>query len=149
VLITWHRVACKTLFESRHLLSSHFQLLNMMRKFYFLFSLLCFVSLFAGSVAAQESSQLQGTRPIVAEPAMLVYPNPNAGDEAHITFSGFKADDLLVVVYDMLGREMYSKIQLEENNGFLFSFDPALAPGVYLIIASANDVVYKQKLVVK
>lgn len=86
---------------------------------------------------------------IVAEPSMSIYPNPNRGDEAHVDFKGFEAKDLLVVVYDMFGRELYTKIELVEKEGFLFSFDPALPKGVYLIIASANDVVFRQKLIVR
>ena len=66
-----------------------------------------------------------------------------------VALKGFESNSLLVVVYDMLGREMYTKIQVEEKEGFLFSFDPALPKGVYLIIASANDIVFRQKLIVK
>lgn len=120
-----------------------------MKNFICCFSFLCFVFLFSQEASAQDNPGMTGVSSIVAEPVMRVYPNPNQGNAAHINFSGFKADDLLVVVYNMLGQEMYSKIEIEENSGYLFSFDPVLVPGVYLIIASANDIVYKQKLVVK
>ncbi|MCE3280237.1 MAG: hypothetical protein K0S44_2428 [Bacteroidetes bacterium] len=66
--------------------------------------------------------------------------------------SGFSADDLLVVVYDMLGREIYSKVEVNEKDGFLFtnvSNGNKLPSGVYLITASANDNIFRQKLIVK
>lgn len=82
-----------------------------------------------------------------------VYPNPNQeNDDTYVSLEGFKAQDLLVVVYDMLGREIYSKVEVRENNGFLFTISSdgnKLTSGVYLIIASANDKVFRQKLIVK
>jgi hypothetical protein len=52
----------------------------------------------------------------------------------------------------MLGREIYSKVELIENYGFLFTITSdghRLSSGVYLISASANDKVFHQKLIVK
>jgi Secretion system C-terminal sorting domain len=81
-----------------------------------------------------------------------VFPNPNQSDvDTYVSLKGFKADNLLVVVYDMLGREIYSKIQLIENDGFLFTLatnGQKLPAGIYLITASANDKVFHQKLIV-
>lgn len=82
-----------------------------------------------------------------------VFPNPSqVDDETYVSVQGFKANDLLVVVYDMLGREIYSKVEVIESDGYLFSLTSdgkRLPAGVYVIIASANDKVFKQKLVVK
>ena len=58
----------------------------------------------------------------------------------------------MVVVNDMLGREIYSKVEVIENDGFLFTITSdgqRLSSGVYLISASANDKVFHQKLIVK
>lgn len=86
-------------------------------------------------------------------PDFKVFPNPNLGEEdTYVSLQGFKADNLLVVVYDMLGREIYSKIELIENDGFLFTISSdghRLTSGIYLITASANDKVFHQKLIVK
>ncbi len=85
-------------------------------------------------------------------PVFNVYPNPNEGDDTYVSLQGFKANDLLVVVYDMFGREIYSKIQIREQDGFLFTLSTdgkKLPTGVYLITASANDKVFHQKLLVK
>lgn len=86
-------------------------------------------------------------------PDFKVFPNPSQNEEdTYISLQNFKADNLLVIVYDMLGREIYSKVELIENDGFLFTITTdghQLTSGVYLITASANDKVFHQKLIVK
>lgn len=100
------------------------------------------------SAAAQTRSMLMED-----ETSFKVFPNPNqGGEETFVSLDGFKATDLLVVVYDMLGREIYSKIEVSEKEGFLFTIasdGKKLPSGVYLITASANDRVFRQKLIVK
>lgn len=111
---------------------------------------LLLVLLFRFPAFAQSDTDMQeNENALVSATSMIVYPNPNSGMEVYINFEGFESNDLLVVVYDMLGREMFSKIQVVEKNGFLFSFDPALPKGIYLIIASADDAVFRQKLIVR
>ncbi len=100
-----------------------------------------------------KSSNAQGIQ-IPAESAdFKVFPNPNQSNEdTYVSLQNFKADNLLVIVYDMLGREIYSKVELIENGGFLFTISTdghQLTSGVYLITASANDKVFHQKLIVK
>lgn len=95
------------------------------------------------------------TRSMIAEEEEMfkVFPNPNQQEsETYVSLEGFKARDLLVVVYDMLGREIYSKVEVRESEGFLFTLSSdgkQLPSGVYLITASANDKVFRQKLIVK
>ena len=99
------------------------------------------------SAKAQSSSA-----PFVEEATFKVFPNPNQGEETFVSLQGFKAEDLLVVVYDMLGQEIYSKVEVRENDGFLFTISSngrVLSSGVYLITAAANDKVFRQKLIVK
>lgn len=100
------------------------------------------------SVEAQTRSMLAEE-----ETSFKVFPNPNQGGEAtYVSLDGFKATDLLVLVYDMLGREIYSKVEVSEKEGFLFTIasdGKKLPSGVYLITASANDRVFRQKLIVK
>ncbi len=81
-----------------------------------------------------------------------VFPNPVFDGEAFVSLKGFQEKDLLVVVYDMLGKEIYSRVEISENDGFLFSIDSEghqLHEGVYLIVASKNDVIFRQKLIVR
>jgi len=89
---------------------------------------------------------------LAEEPVFNVFPNPNYGEDTYVSLQGFKADNLLVVVYDMLGREIYSKVEIREQEGFLFTLSSdgkKLPSGVYLITAASNDKVFRQKLVVK
>lgn len=106
----------------------------------------CFVS--TNTAQAQSRSAL-----LEEEAIFTVFPNPNQGQEdTYVSLQGFKAQDLLVIVYDMLGREIYSKVEVRENDGFLFTLSSdgkKLSNGVYLITASANDKVFRQKLIVK
>jgi hypothetical protein len=87
------------------------------------------------------------------ETVFRVFPNPNIEEnETYVSLQGFKSQDLLVIVYDMLGREIYSKIEVRESEGFLFTISTdgnKLPAGVYMIIASADDKVFHQKLIVK
>lgn len=82
-----------------------------------------------------------------------VFPNPHMeGIETFVSLKGFKANDLLVIVYDMFGREIYSKVEVREEEGFLFSLasdGQRLPAGVYMITASADDKIFHQKLIVK
>jgi hypothetical protein len=97
-------------------------------------------------------SKAQSGIPVEDEAIFKVFPNPNPGEDTYVSLKGFEAQDLLVVVYDMFGREIYSKIEVKENEGFLFTIatdGKRLASGVYLITASANDRVFRQKLIVK
>jgi hypothetical protein len=104
--------------------------------------------LFSSNVHAQSDITIPS-----AEPEFKVYPNPNRGEsDTYVSLQGFQAEDLLVVVYDMLGREIYSKVEVMENEGFLFTVSTdgnKLSQGVYLITASADDKIFRQKLIVK
>jgi type IX secretion system substrate protein len=108
----------------------------------------CFaLFMLSGGMSAQSIQSTSET------PDFKVFPNPNLSEaDTYVSLQGFQADNLLVIVYDMLGREIYSKIELIENEGFLFTISSdghRLTSGVYLITASANDKVFHQKLIVK
>jgi hypothetical protein len=111
-------------------------------------TLFIFVLLFFNGVQTVKAQQSF----LAQEPVFNVFPNPNYGEDAYVSLQGFKADNLLVVVYDMLGREIYSKVEIREQDGFLFTLTSdgkKLPSGVYLITAASNDKVFRQKLVVK
>jgi hypothetical protein len=111
-------------------------------------SLIICCSLFASTANAQSQSFLQDE-----EPVFKVFPNPNLDEsETFVSLQGFKAQDLLVVVFDMLGQEIYSKVEVREHEGFLFTISSdgkKLPTGIYLITASANDKIFRQKMIVK
>ncbi len=100
-----------------------------------------------------QSANAQSVQIPAESPDFKVFPNPNQPDaDTYVSIDGFKADNLLVVVYDMLGREIFSKVEIMENGGFLFTVTSnghQLPSGIFLITASANDKVFHQKLIVK
>ena len=69
-----------------------------------------------------------------------------------LNFTGADASEVLVVLYDAMGREIYSKVILDGTGtqSGIFAIDPQqkLSPGIYFIQASSNDKLCKQKLVV-
>lgn len=81
-----------------------------------------------------------------------IYPNPNEGDFFSIQFNTNNTEEgVLVVVYDLLGNELFSKIIVtSENEMEVYAIDPShqLDPGVYLIIASDENAIYKKRLIV-
>ena len=98
------------------------------------------------------AAMAQGSGVPAESPDFRVFPNPNQGGDTYVSLKGFKAENLLVVVYDMLGRELYSKVEVMENEGFLFTVSTdgnKLPAGIYLITASANDKVFRERLIVK
>lgn len=84
-----------------------------------------------------------------------LYPNPahaNTSVFINIKTSAEEDKSILVVVYDITGREIYSKINiLEKENGQITAVDPSmtLSPGIYVISASADNAIYKEKLVIR
>ena len=80
------------------------------------------------------------------------YPNPiqtNQNLNAQVT--GYKNEEILVVLRDVQGKEFYSKLIISEEDTQLFTFDATqqIPPGTYLIVASSNGSIYSQKIIVR
>lgn len=84
--------------------------------------------------------------------ALLLYPNPTLDGQFQISLeSSLIGKEVLVVVYDAEGREHYSKVILAGTaGGAITVFDPSerLSPGVYMVMATSQQKIYHQKLVV-
>ncbi|MCX6296775.1 MAG: T9SS type A sorting domain-containing protein [Bacteroidetes bacterium] len=84
--------------------------------------------------------------------SLNVFPNPNEGKLVNISISSTKGEELLVVVYDALGREHYSKIVVVENeneNVYAIDLSEKLIPGIYFIKASSKLGNETKRLIVK
>ena len=84
--------------------------------------------------------------------SLNVYPNPGTGDNISLGISANKGQEILVVVYDVTGREIYSKVMVSEQKGSnVFALDPSgkLAAGIYMITATSDNGVLSKKLIVK
>lgn len=83
-----------------------------------------------------------------------VYPNPLAdGENIMIDYTDFEIEkgEVLVVLYDILGKELYSKVIAYDNGSFIYAIAPEnrLPPGAYLIIVTSRNQIYKKKLLVQ
>ncbi|MBA3706697.1 MAG: T9SS type A sorting domain-containing protein, partial [Bacteroidetes bacterium] len=87
------------------------------------------------------------------DPNFKVFPNPiNGGENIYLLFSGNVGEEVIVVVFDVTGKESYSKVLVVQTVGDnVFAIDPTekLSPGVYLIKATSNQNVYSKKLIIK
>jgi hypothetical protein len=108
-------------------------------------------SLFGQSIPPEQTVPSTAITPSATHREFIVYPNPSNGQELFINLTGFRAENLLVVVTDLYGNELFSKVLVYEEGGILYSTDPSntLKPGVYLVTATANDDIYRQKIVVR
>lgn len=94
------------------------------------------------------------TNNIVDNGVIDVYPNPVSHDQdLYLTLNGLGSEkEVLVVVVDILGQELYSKVLFTDLNGESISaIDPhkQLPNGTYIIIGSSDNSVYKKKLIIK
>lgn len=84
--------------------------------------------------------------------SMSIFPNPGELKDIKLQLSAAKGQEILVVVRDLTGRELYSKIVIIETaNGQIEAIDNnhTIAPGVYLVTASSNNAIYSQRLIIK
>jgi hypothetical protein len=82
-----------------------------------------------------------------------LYPNPVMHSEnIQISIKEKEQKEILVVVYDVNGKESYSKVMITEINGnnvFAVDNSSQLSPGVYLITATSQQKVYSKRLIVQ
>jgi hypothetical protein len=82
-----------------------------------------------------------------------MFPNPSQDAGLFFSISKDLADQpILVVFFDMLGNETYSKVIPVGPAGSIQEvIDPSqkLLPGVYLVVASSENATYKQKLIIR
>ena len=87
-----------------------------------------------------------------------LFPNPiNSGEQFYLNFSGtvdmtsMVDNKILVVLIDQMGRELYSNVVIIEEYNVIIAFDTnhRLAPGIYFVIGSSNNEIYRQKLIIK
>lgn len=80
-----------------------------------------------------------------------VAPNPCDGIEFSSIINAEKDKEIVIVVYDILGREKYSKAIVTEQKGntvYIIDLDQKLNSGVYLITATSDQKIYSKRLVV-
>lgn len=82
----------------------------------------------------------------------VIFPNPvEQGKELNIKFANWYTE-ALVVLRDMNGKEVFSKVIVFEENNTLYAIpiDEKIVPGVYLVVASSNrNILFSRKVIVK
>ncbi|MCB9187019.1 MAG: T9SS type A sorting domain-containing protein [Flavobacteriales bacterium] len=81
-----------------------------------------------------------------------LYPNPAFSSSAvKVDIGQVDANEILVIVYDMMGRQSYSKVILNHGPGPVTAIDPYhnLTPGMYIVVGSTKDELFNEKLVIK
>lgn len=86
------------------------------------------------------------------DPSISLFPNPtDAGATTYLSLNQLKGQEVLVVLRDIAGREIFSKVILSNSNNELIAIDlqGTLAKGSYLITATSANQFYNKKLIVK
>ncbi len=79
-----------------------------------------------------------------------IFPNPSSGN-ININLSGLENQEAVIVVRDITGKEYFSKVLLSvtDNQVYAADLEGRLIPGTYIVIASSNNKVYSQKIIIK
>lgn len=82
---------------------------------------------------------------------MVLYPNPSDGESVNLEIKGFENYEVLIVVRDIRGQELYSKAIMSQRDGLveLLTLDNRLPSGTYLITASSEQKFVSKKLIVR
>ena len=82
-----------------------------------------------------------------------LYPNPSIeGQSVYLDIDGFKDKEILVVVLNILGEKLFSKVTVTDVSSFVIEAIDSytrLSPGTYFVIASSNSNLFHRKLVIK
>ncbi|MES2389290.1 MAG: BNR-repeat neuraminidase N-terminal domain-containing protein [Bacteroidota bacterium] len=119
-------------------------------------------SVYSFSITANPASAGEGRFEIVFMPAGVTglqtksgmasfsaFPNPTAGKDLHVSFSGFDKETVAVSITDVLGKEVFSTtLQGATNEMITKSLPVDLASGVYTITGSTDKMRMTQKLTV-
>ncbi len=81
-----------------------------------------------------------------------IFPNPNSGEQINLTLQLQQKEELLVVLIDMLGNQVYSKVIITNDNGSVATaINPSqeLAKGCYQVIGYSSTKILSQKLIIQ
>ena len=73
-----------------------------------------------------------------------------AGENPQNILTTYNNEEILVVVEDIFGNEMYSKIVFRNQCAVLKAYDPynTIPSGVYTVVATSRNELYNQKIVI-
>lgn len=79
-----------------------------------------------------------------------VFPNPVTAYEFYLSMLGEKYEEVLLVLYDPNGVEVFSKLIVSQEGGVLIAIDISknLQSGVYIIVGTSKNEVFRKKILV-
>lgn len=82
--------------------------------------------------------------------SMTVFPNPTDGP-INLALNNLENKEVLIVVRDILGKEFYTKVKIVEDSETIVALDmeSKLAPGTYIVIATSDNSLFSQTVIVK
>lgn len=87
------------------------------------------------------------------EKSFALFPNPFVGENIFVKISNItNVKEVLVVLTNIFGETVYSKIVLTDSSGSVpeaIEIGNKLSPGTYVVTASTDNNLYKQKLIIK
>ncbi|MCE9538226.1 MAG: N-acetylmuramoyl-L-alanine amidase, partial [Bacteroidetes bacterium] len=104
------------------------------------------------SLAAQEGQELRSLEiaSTVNEPVFEIFPNPLDGGVIYGKLTETENKEITIKMYDLLGREMLSKVVNVEEGNFSLSFDEErLKIGVYMVVGLTDTGRFTKKVLVK
>lgn len=99
-----------------------------------------------------KDSKIISVKTFMVENDLNVYPNPINNNEFSVAVSGLSSNEkILVVLVDVMGNTVYSKVSFSDESGFYseqINSEPKLTKGIYVVIGSTKNAIYKRKIVV-
>jgi hypothetical protein len=86
------------------------------------------------------------------DPSIFLYPNPTSGaTSTTLVMNSLENQEVLVVLRDMMGRELFSKVITCSTSNQILAVDPdgKLAKGSYTVTVTSTKKLYCKKLIVK
>lgn len=105
---------------------------------------------FEGENVGERSLEETSTLNITNESILEIFPNPLDGTILYGKFSDNESKKMIIGIYDMLGKEVFSKEVAVEEGNFSLSFDDRnLKTGVYMVVGHTDTGRFTKKLIVK
>ncbi len=91
------------------------------------------------------------TNPMVRENSTFVIVDTmKMASDPYIILTNYNNEEILIVVQDLLGNEIFSKVVFKNQHAVLKALDPynKIPSGVYTVVATNRNEIYNQRVVI-
>jgi len=80
-----------------------------------------------------------------------VFPNPLNKSPLYVAMEGGDSEEVLIILYNFLGKEVYSKVALVSTDESKVAIDVGsqLQPGIYTIVGSSKNELFRRRVVIQ